>query len=242
MSVEQLAKNEKIWSEKVVLREIYHDYYKRIKSFLSAGGSTLEIGGGTGNLKEYASDVITSDIISSAWLDCVFDAQKIPFKEQSINNIVAVDVLHHIEFPRLFFKEAIRVLKSGGRIVLLDPAITPISYLFYRYLHKEPVEMNQDPLQYGMPNPGRKPFEANQAIPSLLFGKYLEAFQDQFPELKIVKKHFLSFVAYPLSGGFQPWCLIPKLLINPILKIEKVLEHTFGGIFGFRILIVLEKQ
>ncbi len=242
MSIEQLTKNEKVWNRKEVLRKIYHDYYERIKSFLALGGPILEIGGGTGNLKEYVSEVISTDILPSLWLDCVFDAQKIPFKEKSMNNIVGVDVLHHIEFPRLFFSEASRVLKSGGRIILLDPAITPVSYLFYKYFHNEPVKMQVNPLKDGVPNPDREPFDSNQAIPSLLFGKYSKEFQSEFPELKIVKKHFLSLWGYPLSGGFQSWCLIPKLLINPILKVERILESILGRIFGFRILVVLEKK
>lgn len=240
VSADKLAKNGEIWAQKKVLREIYHNFYERIQACLKEGG-TLEIGGGTGNLKEYAPNVVSSDIINSPWLDCVFDGQAMPFKDNSITNIVAIDVLHHIEFPVRFFNEANRVLKNGGVIILLEPAITPISYPFYHFIHEEDVILSQNPLLDGAPNPNRKPFDANQAIPTLIFNKYKEDFVKLYPNLSIVQKRYMSLFAYPLSGGFQKWCLVPTFLVNPLLKIERIIERYLGKFFGFRIFIVLEK-
>jgi SAM-dependent methyltransferase len=55
-----------------------------------------------------------------------------PFAAASFDNIATFDVLHHLERPRLFFQEAERVLRLGGRIVMVEPAITPLNGLFYR--------------------------------------------------------------------------------------------------------------
>ena len=52
-----------------------------------------------------------------------------------------IDVLHHLHSPVLFFEEASKVLEVGGRIVLVEPAITRISSFFYKYFHSEPVNM-----------------------------------------------------------------------------------------------------
>ena len=241
MSADKLEKNGEVWAQKKVLREIYHNFYERIQSFLK-DGITLEIGGGTGNLKEYAPNVISSDIIESPWLDCVFDAQAMPYKDDSVANIVAIDVLHHIEFPIRFFNEATRVLKNGGRIILLEPAITPVSYPFYHFIHEEDVILSQNPLLDGEPNPNRKPFDANQAIPTLIFNKYKKEFANLYPNLKIVEKGYMSLFAYPLSGGFQKWCLVPSFLVKPLLRFERIVENWIGRIFGFRIFIVVEKR
>jgi 2-polyprenyl-3-methyl-5-hydroxy-6-metoxy-1,4-benzoquinol methylase len=43
-----------------------------------------------------------------------------------------VDVLHHLEFPVVFFREAARVLRPGGRVLMVEPAITWGSSFFYR--------------------------------------------------------------------------------------------------------------
>ena len=241
MSSDKLSSNLQKWQDKPVLKIIYHDFYERISAFL-VQGKTLEIGGGTGNLKEYAPNVIASDIIDSPWLDCVLDAQSIPLANESIETIVGVDVLHHIERPVRFFREALRVLKPGGRVILLDPAITPLSYFFYHFIHEEPVVMSINPLEDGELDANRQPFDANQAIPSLIFNKYFKNFKVEFPDFQLVSKRYISILAYPLSGGFQKWSLMPTFLTLPLLKAEKFLEPAIGKMLGFRILVTLEKS
>src|SRR5258708_5132082 len=107
-----------IWERKPVLRAIYHDYYQRIVSHTEPG-RTLEIGGGSGNLKQYMPDVVSTDILPGSWLDARADAQRLPFRDGTFDNIVLVDVLHHIERPAEFFGESCRVLRRGGRIVMV---------------------------------------------------------------------------------------------------------------------------
>lgn len=241
MSTEILIDHREVWQKKPVLKAIYQDFYDRIANHATSG-TTLEIGGGTGNLKEYLPQVITTDIISSPWLDCVCDAQALPLGDNTISNIVAIDVLHHIERPIRFFKEALRLLRPGGKIILLDPAITPLSWFFYHFIHEEPVLLQSDPLEDGPLSPNRKPFDANQAIPTLLFGKHKESFVSKFPELQIVESTFMSLWGYPLSGGFKPWSLIPFLVVKPLLAFEKKVEPFLGSTIGFRLLVVLEKN
>ena len=241
MSTEILTDHRGIWQKKPVLKAIYQDFYDRIVSHATSG-TTLEIGGGTGNLKEYLPHVISTDIIASPWLDCVCDAQTLPFANDTLSNIVAIDVLHHIERPIRFFKEALRILHPGGRIILLDPAITPLSWFFYHFIHEEPVFLKSDPLEDGPLSPDRKPFDANQAIPTLLFGKHREAFSSKFPGFQIVKNTFMSLWTYPLSGGFKPWSIVPSFAVKPLLAIEKKIEPFLGSTLGFRLLVVLEKN
>ena len=77
-------------------------------------GRTVEIGGGIGQFKDRFPLVIATDIQIAPWLDLVADAQRLPFAQGSISNIVMIDVLHHLEFPLLFLREASRVLRPGG--------------------------------------------------------------------------------------------------------------------------------
>src|SRR5262245_4151065 len=102
-----------VWDRKPVLRLVYEDFYDRIVA-ACASGMTIEIGGGIGNLKQRLNNVVATDIQFGSWLDCVADAQYLPFATGIAANIVMVDVLHHIEFPTVFFREAERVLRRGG--------------------------------------------------------------------------------------------------------------------------------
>jgi SAM-dependent methyltransferase len=241
MSEAVLAEHRVIWSEKPALRAIYTDFYRRILAH-TVVGRTLEVGGGTGNLKEFMSDVVCTDIVSLPWLDAVADAQALPFAEQAFANIVMVDVLHHIERPARFLSEAARVLRPGGRLLFLEPAITPLSSLFYNNFHPEPVDMDADPFADAPLDPNRMPFDANQAIPTLLLGKHRNQLEQRFPNLRLAHFERLSFLAYPLSGGFRRWSLIPGLAVNSVLRFENLIAPALGAAAAFRLLAVFEHQ
>jgi len=230
-----------VWDQKPVLRTVYNDMFDRIAA-ACVDGVTLELGGGVGNLKEKVTSLISSDIQFAPWLDLVADAQRLPFDSGALSNIVMFDVLHHLEFPPLLFKEAARMLRPRGRIVMVDPAITFGSALFYRILHHEPVNMAADPLPEGMPNPHRDPYDSNQAIPTLLVTRHREAFHARFPDLRIADVRWFAFLAYPLSGGFKTWSLVTEPLARTILAFERKLERALGRHLGFRLLIVIEKK
>jgi hypothetical protein len=114
------------------------------------------------------------------------------------------DVLHHIEFPRTFFAEAQRVLIPGGKMVMVEPAITPISWFFYRFIHQEPVNFSADPLLEGKASLDKDPYSANQAFPTLLVTRYAQRLTLLFPDLRMCHVRWLSLFAYPLTRGFKP--------------------------------------
>jgi SAM-dependent methyltransferase len=239
MTHEILSEHRTIWYDKPALRAIYTDYYQEIVAQCVPGRS-LEIGGGSGNLKEFATDVVSTDIVPSEWLDAAADAHALPFADKSFANIVMVDVLHHLERPVKFFAEVTRVLQPGGRVVMLEPGITPVSWLFFKAFHPEPVIMDVDPLLDGALSSDRAPFDANQAIPTVLFGRDRSRFEAAFPNLTVCSKRWLSLFAYPLSGGFRPWSLISAGMARGLLQLERSLSPLIGRWVGFRLLVVLE--
>jgi hypothetical protein len=152
-----------------------------------------------------------------------------------------VDVLHHLEFPAIFFGEAERILRPGGRIIMVEPAITLGSTLFYRLLHHEPVNTSIDPLVMGAPDPKRNPGDSNQAIPTLIAVKHRARFDALFPGLRIERIDWFSFAAYPMSGGFKAWSLLPMKVARHLLHFERILEPVAGRFLAFRMLLVIEK-
>jgi SAM-dependent methyltransferase len=229
-----------VWKRKPVLRVIYGDFYDRLAA-ACLPGLTIEIGGGIGNLKARLGQVVATDIQFAPWLDCVADAQRLPFAASCAANIVMVDVLHHVEFPVAFFREVERVLHPGGRLLMVEPAITWGSTLFYRLLHQEPVCTSADVLIDGRPTAGRDPYDSNQAIPTLLATRDRERFHRLFPGLRIARVDWFSFAAYPLSGGFQPWSLVSAGMARRLLQIERTVEPMLGKLAGFRMMMVIEK-
>jgi SAM-dependent methyltransferase len=237
---DQLADHRSIWERKPVLRLVYDDFYDRIAAACRPG-LTIEIGGGIGNLKRRLTEVVATDIQNAPWLDCVADAQRLPFADGCAANIVMVDVLHHLEFPVVFFREAARVLRPGGRVLMVEPAITWGSSLFYRLFHHEPVRTSADVLADGSPDPRRDPYASNQAIPTLLATRDRARFHRLFPTLRIASVQWFSLAAYPLSGGFKPWSLVGDGVARRLLRIERALEPALGRYAAFRMLLMVEK-
>ena len=228
------------WNHKSGLRAIYADSYRRILSQCIAG-NTVEIGSGSGNFKHFAPQLIATDIVEVPWVDIVTDAVKLPFPQGAVSNVIGFDVLHHIEYPKQFFLEAGRVLKPGGRLIFCEPAITPLSKIFYKYFHSEPLDLEANPFVSGQHNPCREPFDANQAIPTLLFLHENERFHKVFSKLLIRSTQLISLFAYPLSGGFRRWGLLPCKLIPPLLQLERCLLPLVGKYMAFRMLVVVER-
>jgi SAM-dependent methyltransferase len=235
-----LADYRGVWERKPVLRVIYDDFYDRIAAACRPG-LTIEIGGGIGNLKQRLGEVVATDIQFAPWLDCVADAQRPPFADGAAANIVMVDVLHHLEFPAAFFREAARVLRPGGRVIMIEPAITWGSTLFYRLFHHEPVRTSVEVLMDGSPDPRRDPYASNQAIPTLIATRDKDRFHRLFPTLGMASVEWFAFAAYPLSGGFKPWSLISEGMARRMLRIERALEPVFGRVAAFRMMLIVEK-
>lgn len=239
-STEALITRWEKWGQRPVLSILYDDFYDRL-SAECLNGLTIEVGSGIGKLKDHSANVVTTDIQYASWLDCVADARRLPFAASCAANMVMVDVMHHIEFPAAFFREAERVLQNGGRLLMIEPAITWGSTLFYRLFHPEPVRMSADALREGQPSAGRDPYESNQALPTILVTRESQRFHRQFSRLRIKRVDWFSLMAYPLTGGLQRRNLISSGLTRKLLRIERRIEPVLGRYAGFRMMVLIEK-
>ena len=239
----RLSEHREVWTNKPGLRAVYADFHRRLLAPLPSGEPLLEIGGGSGNLGECSSDIVSVDLLASPWIDIACDAHQLPFRSGIFGGIAMLDVLHHLARPSVFFDEAARVIRPGGRLVMIEPGITPLSWPFYQFLHQEPVDMSVDPLADQPDEVADDPFLSNQAIPTLLFRRkrHRLKFAMRHPEFEVSEAKAFSLFAYPLSGGFKRWSLLPKSVATPMLKGEAILSPLFGAILGFRLSIILER-
>jgi SAM-dependent methyltransferase len=169
----------------------------------------------------------------------VADAQQLPFPDGAAANILMVDVLHHLEFPSRFFREAERLLRPGGQIIMVESAITWGSTLFYRLVHHEPVRTSADPLVEGTPNPSRDPYDFNQAIPTLIATRDQERFLHLFPNFRIGRVVFIP--SLPAEWRIQALDLDSCSIGMPGVGVEHVLERVFGRWLAFRMMLVVKK-
>jgi SAM-dependent methyltransferase len=230
------------WEKKAAIRLLYRDYHRRLLESCPPG-RVLDIGSGTAHIKDFRPDITSTDILSFPGIDVVADAHRLPFSNDFFAGVVMLDVLHHLERPIEFLKEATRVLKPGGRLAMIEPAMTALARRFYDHFHDEPVDMDADPFADVTIDPDRDPFDANQAIPTLLFATpdARRRVEMTVPSLRVRSVEWLSLFAYPMSGGLQNWSLMPAALVRSVLAFEERVPKAIRRHIAFRMLIVMER-
>jgi SAM-dependent methyltransferase len=58
--------------------------------------------------------------------DVFADAARLPFCESAAHSVLLMDVLEHLRSPEAAIKEAARILKTGGRLILQVPFMYPV--------------------------------------------------------------------------------------------------------------------
>ena len=75
-------------------------------------------------------------------VQCNLNKENIPFADEFFDNIVAGDVIEHLENPPHFLREANRVLKNSGRLIICTPQAndwwTTLHNWFFRKWVRDP--------------------------------------------------------------------------------------------------------
>ncbi|MBN2245551.1 MAG: methyltransferase domain-containing protein [Candidatus Aminicenantes bacterium] len=237
---EATAVHARLIAGKYYLKKIYLDWYGKIEKSLFPDLTEkimVEIGSGGGFIKEILPQVKTSETIFVPGMDLCFTALNMPFKPNSIDAFILIDVFHHIYDCRRFFTEARNCLKPGGRIVMIEPANTLWSRFVFRRSHHEPFDLEGG---WSFP-PGGRMTSANSALPWIIFCRDRKLFEEEFSELKIrVLKPFMPFL-YLISGGVSMRQLLPSFTY-PAAKAMETMLTPFNHYLGMFLSILLEKS
>jgi SAM-dependent methyltransferase len=221
----------RILSEKFILHKIYLEWYHEINSLLTKDDRpVLEIGSGASFINEICQSVIMSDIMFFNGIDSVLDAQFLPFKDGSLKAIAMTDVFHHLPNPTSFFREAARCVFSGGKIIMVEPWVTPWSTLVFQKFHHEPF----DPAAQTWESPVENPLSgANGALPWIIFKRDRRIFEKTNPEWQIKKISIGMPFLYIASGGISTREIIPGYFFPPIQFLENLLTPLNSKIAMF---------
>jgi SAM-dependent methyltransferase len=222
-----------IIASKPFLRAIYGEWYSLLASALPpVKGDVLELGSGGGYCAEFIPGLITSEVFPCAGVETVVDAAQLPFASDSLRAIVMTNVLHHLPNVRSFFIEASRCLCAGGKILMIEPWMTPWSRFVYTRLHHEPLDV--DALDWAFPSSGPLS-SANIALPWIVFERDRSKFTAEFPQFSIEQVHpFLPF-RYLLSGGVALRSFTPGFTHGAWVGLERALQPLmpYLGMFAF---------
>lgn len=231
---DEVRLHREVWQRKPILRQVYRRWYETIRRSC-VPGKTLEIGGGCGNFKEYWPELVSCDVVDAPWLDFQADCMALPVEDGTYDNIVGVDVLHHLYDPDAALRELARCVRVGGRLVFVEPYVSWFSRGVRARFHTEKQDLTRDVIY----DSEKKPEEANLAIPTRIFVRSRSEFEGRFPLLRIVRVRFSDMFAYPLSGGFRRGSLLPQRVLRVVDRLEPVVGFLARWL-GFKMLIVLE--
>jgi SAM-dependent methyltransferase len=236
-----LTEQRRAWDSRPFVRGLYGEWFHDVADLLAPGdGPTVELGCGIGSFKDFRPETTATDVFATPWADEVVDAEHLPYEAGSVANLVAVDVIHHLPRPGRCFDEAVRVLRPGGRFVMVEPYCSPVSTPLYRAFHHERTDLGVDPFAEQAQSSDR-PFDSNQALPTLLFWRRLAEFERRYPELAVVERRRFAMLRYPLSGGFTKAARIPPRLRRPAATLERGLA-PLAPLMAFRCLVALERR
>jgi len=103
---------------------------------LEAAGNVLDMGGGTGRVASFLTGKAAQVFIADESMGMLKEAKKkeslipmcgksegMPLGKESIDRIIMVDALHHVQNQKATADELWRLVKPGGRIVIEEPDI-----------------------------------------------------------------------------------------------------------------------
>lgn len=233
-------KNKKNWYKKKIIRSIYKTYYLKIKKNI-VDGKSLEVGSGFGEIKKYIDNCVTSDQFSGKNIDKIENVYGLTFKDNTFDNIIMIDVFHHLKFPGSALDELTRVLKIKGRIIMIEPAMGLIPRLVYALFHHEPNGFNFK-IQLDITTDSildTNEYFAAQSLPWRFF--VLKQFRI-IEKLNLKNVSMWSDFSFLLSGGMSYPSLYPFYLLKFIKKIDQLLTFVGKKIFSARMMIILEKK
>jgi SAM-dependent methyltransferase len=238
----RFAVHRRAWQNNPALRALYASWYARVRAELPPRelGPWVELGSGPGLAAELIPELELTDVVQAPWHAREVAAEALPWPAETLGALVLFDVLHHLPRPAAFFAEAVRVLRPGGRVVLCEPYVSPLSRVVYRLFHEERLDFAADPLGDARAR-GADPFDGNQAVPTALFFRQRAAFERRFPALRVRRLERLAGLAYPASGGFSQAPLLPLPLWRRCFALERRLPAAAFRLIGFRLLAVLER-
>ncbi|MBV6450534.1 MAG: hypothetical protein MHPDNHAH_01258 [Anaerolineales bacterium] len=237
-----ITKNHELWNRKPLLRAAYKDLYQLVEKELSGlpDSKIVELGSGLGGIRDVLPNCIRTDLFPFPWIDRIENAYKLSFEDQSISDLISTDVFHHLKYPGTALIEFHRVLRPGGRVILLEPCMSLLGLIVYGLLHVEPIAITKK-IEWLAPadwSPENLDYYAAQGNATRIFvGK---KFRPQLTAWKSVKTIRLSALTYAASGGYSGPQLYPTGMYSVVKSVEKVL-NLFPSLFATRLLVVLEK-
>jgi SAM-dependent methyltransferase len=238
----QIEENLRHWQAKPVLRDVYRDFHRLIAKHLSAvDGDTVEIGSGIGNIQEVIPHCVRTDLFPNPWIDRQENVYRLSMTDGSAANIILFDVFHHLEYPLDAMEECGRVLRSRGRLLVFDHAMSAAGLFFSKFLHHERAGFFKDyalrsPAEIDPTSAGYYADHANAH--RILVRRFKELLGADWKRIGVQRLPALKWLC---SGGYRGPSLV-TVRTKPLIEGLDRLAALVPSLTALRLLVVLERR
>ncbi len=181
------------------LRQLYGEWYERFIAEMEnlPAGMKIELGASQGFFKQMAPSIVSTDSIPLPTNDLTFSPLSMPFNADSVSGIFMVDTFCHMTDTHAFLTEAQRVLKPGGKIIMVEPACSLWGRVANRWFCRRSFDRKG-----AWANALSAAYKrTNSALAWIVFERDRSRFQEQFPDLSISSVEYHTPLRYFLGGG-----------------------------------------
>ncbi|HEX5455539.1 MAG TPA: class I SAM-dependent methyltransferase [Stellaceae bacterium] len=214
------------------LNYLLAERYHWMKSWIDKADADLivEIGAGAGLSRRYLGDkIILSDVTKNSWINIVSNGREMPFRDESLDVIIASNVIHHLAEPAKFFYEALRVLKMGGLVLINEAYCSLLLRVLLRVLHHEGYSYDVDVFDpNAKASDAADPWSGNNAVSNLLFDSP-DRFESTFPDLRMELDAPSECLLFIISGGVTSTLPVPELPDRFLTAVDKLDRLLVGA-------------
>jgi len=221
--------------------------YKFIGEHIKEGDKVLEVGAGIGITHRFIPKVelYYTDVEANPWINTAASAEDLPFKDEVFDVVICIAALHHMDYPLKALREFERVLKLGGKALIVEACASWSMQLALSVTKHEYIDKSVDP--FGFPSCQTREgnnWNGNNAIGDALFSDF-SRLKNTLPGFDNIHFRHTEFLLFLNSGGVNhktPYISLPNFILNWVNELDQLLCRIAPGIFSLSQEIVLRRQ
>lgn len=226
------------------LRSYFSFLYKIVNQELEKFDSILEVGAGAAISEIFLKQrIVRTDILPFNEFDVMghCSMENLPFKESQFDAVLAFDSIHHSEKPSKAILEFLRVTREGGKIILVEPFVSPLSYLPYKMFHHEDTSWDfREKGSIELSSRNLNPEMGDQGVSRFIINQLSNWRSTNFPKLT-VSITYLSPFSFFATGGVSSPLRTPKIFVNFLIYVEKLIPNFILKFLASRVIFTIRK-